>query len=97
MTYTPKPVDTSKIFLGRDLEGLVDYLAKNTHENWAALRKKEGWRYGPERNDARREHPCLVPYEDLPEPEKEHDRSVVREMMRTLILLGFEIRKAGRG
>ena len=93
MTYTPEPVDTSNIFLDTDLEDLVEYLAKNTHENWAVARKKEGWRYGPERKDVYKEHPCLVPYEDLPESEKEHDRKVVRELLKTLYSLGFEIRR----
>jgi hypothetical protein len=54
---------------------------------------KEGWRYGPERNDALKEHPCLVPYEELPESEKEHDRKVVRELLKTLLSLGFGIRR----
>ena len=31
------------------------------------------WRYGPEKNSEKRTHPCLVPYEDLPAPEREKD------------------------
>ena len=93
MTYIPKPVDTSKIFLNKDLEGLVDYLAKNTHENWAAIRIQQGWRYGPERNDAKKEHPCLVPYERLPESEKDHDCYIAKEMIKTVLLLGYQIKK----
>jgi hypothetical protein len=92
--YIPKPVDTSKIYLDDDLGDLVDYLAKNTHENWAAVRISQGWQYGVERSDAHKEHPCLVPYESLPESEKEHDRTVVRELLKTLHSLGFEIRKS---
>lgn len=93
MTYVPKPVDTSQIYLDKDLEGLVDYLAKNTHENWAVVRINQGWKYGPERNDAKKEHPCIVPYERLPESEKEHDRHVVRQVFKTILLLGFQIKK----
>ena len=92
MTYVPKPVDTSQIYLDKDLEGLVDYLAKNTHENWAAVRINQGWKYG-RRNDAKKEHPCIVPYERLPESEKEHDRHVVRQVFKTILLLGFQIKK----
>jgi ryanodine receptor 2 len=93
MSYTPEPVDTSGILLAGELNGIVELLAKNTHDNWAFMRMKQGWRYGPERNDTNKEHPCLVPYESLPESEKEHDRKVVMELLKTLISLGFEIGK----
>jgi len=93
LPYTPKPLDTSGVLLTKDLNTIVELLAKNTHDNWASLRMKEGWRYGPERNDALKEHPCLVPYEELPESEKEHDRKVVRELLKTLLSLGFGIRR----
>lgn len=76
-----------------DLQGIVELLAENTHENWAAGRISQGLRYGPERNDADKEHPFLVPYELLTESEKEHDRKVVLEIVKTLIVRGFAIRK----
>ena len=93
MTYIPHTVDTSTIHLKEDLNNLVDFLAKNTHDNWAKERMKMGWKFGPKRDDRRKEHPCLVPYKELPEPEKEHDRIVVKELLKTLILLGFRIEK----
>jgi len=93
LPYIPKPVDTSDILLNDDLNELVEFLAKNTHENWAFERIKQGWRYGLKRNDIKKEHPCLVPYEKLPEVEKEHDRIVVKELLKTIILLGFHIEK----
>ena len=93
MTYIPHAIDTSTIILNEDLNNLVDFLAKNTHENWAKERIKRGWKYGDQRDDRRREHPCLVPYEELSESEKEHDRIAVKELLRTLILLGFRIEK----
>jgi ryanodine receptor 2 len=94
MTYTPHTVDTSPITLNVDLNNLVDFLAKNTHETWANERIKRGWKFGDKRDDRRKEHPCLVPYEELPEPEKEYDRMVVREMLKTLLTLGFEIKRS---
>lgn len=93
MSYTPEPVDTSDVLLTGDLNVIVELLAKNTHENWAIERKKEGWKYGHKRDDRKKEHPCLVPYENLPESEKEHDRIVVKELLKTIILLGFRIEK----
>jgi hypothetical protein len=93
LPYTPSPIETAQILLNAELLEIVELLAKNTHDNWASLRMSNGWRYGPERDDTRKKHPCLVPYEDLPESEKEHDRKVVREMLKTLLSLGFEIKK----
>lgn len=93
VTYTPHTVDTSDISLKDDLNNLVDFLAKNTHDNWAKERIKEGWKYGHKRDDRKKEHPCLVPYEELPESEKEHDRIAVKELLKTIILLGFRIEK----
>jgi ryanodine receptor 2 len=93
VTYLPHTVDTSTILLDKDLNNLVDFLAKNTHDNWAHERIKMGWKFGDKRDDRRKEHPCLVPYEELPESEKEHDRIVVKELLKTLILLGFRIEK----
>ena len=42
----------------------------------------EGWKYGPERNDDRKEHPGLVPYEQLSETEKEIDRGTVVQALK---------------
>ena len=74
MTYEPKPIDTSPIKLPRDIDELAEILARNIHDLWAQERIAEGWNFGLQRDDARKEHPNLVPYEDLPEPEKNYDR-----------------------
>ena len=68
--YLPETIDTSNIELTADLQELVEKLAQNNHDHWARKRIDEGWRYGVERNDSRREHPDLVPYMQLPESEK---------------------------
>ena len=72
---------------------LTELLAKNAHENWAALRIAEGWRYGPRRDDVRREHPSLVPYERLSESEKEYDRRTAMETVKTILSLGYSVAK----
>lgn len=92
--YKPKPVDTSAIELDPDLQSNIEALARNNHEVWALARKAEGWKYGPTRNDARKEHPGMVPYEDLSEAEKDIDRGTVLETLKAAIVLGFEIRRA---
>ena len=54
---------------------------------------KEGWTYGEERDDAKKHHPCLVPYEDLTETEKEYDRNTSQETLKLIMKLGFKIVK----
>lgn len=91
--YNPKPIDTSTIKLPQDLLDLGEQIAKNVHDVWAAGRIKDGWTYGPVRDDASKQHPCLVPYEELPEGEKEYDRNTAQETLRLIMKLGFKIRK----
>jgi ryanodine receptor 2 len=93
--YEPKPIDTSKVELTEDIGRLVDRLAENSHDVWARGRMAQGWRYGPQRDDARREHPCLVPYDQLPDSEKEYDRNSAMETLKAVMALGYRIEKAG--
>ena len=94
MNYKPAPRDTSGVVLPRSIEALTELLARNTHENWARQRIADGWRYGPERDDERKEHPNLVPYEELSEADKEYDRSTAMETIKTILVLGYRIEKA---
>ena len=90
--YTPEPIDTSDIVLPEELLELTELLARNVHDVWAIGRIKEGWTYGLERNDVKKIHPCLVPYEELPETEKEYDRKTAQETLRLIMKLGFVIK-----
>jgi hypothetical protein len=90
-TYSPRPIDTSKIELADDLSALVEHLAENNHDHWAQQRLDEGWRYGPERNDTLKQHPGLVPYNELPESEKEYDRKTVVEAIKAIMALGYDV------
>lgn len=89
--YTPKPIDTAHIRLPKDLLKLTELLAENIHEVWAKQRISEGWTFGPARNDKKLHHPCLIPYKDLPEVEKEYDRHTALETIRTIIAFGYQI------
>lgn len=91
--YSPSPINTSKIDIPKELNNLIEKLAENNHELWAQQRIKEGWTYGPKRNDAKKQHPDLVPYNELPESEKEYDRISTRETIKTIISLGFNLSK----
>jgi ryanodine receptor 2 len=92
-TYIPKPAQTDDIVLSEELNGLVEAMAKNVHDVWAESRISQGWTYGPERNDALKTHPCLVPYEELPEVEKAYDRDTAVGTLKLICKLGFKITK----
>ena len=89
--YRPAPADTSGIAITKDILDLTELLARNTHANWAQQRLSDGWRWGPARDDEKREHPCLVAYDDLPEQEKEYDRRTALETVRLMLAFGYRI------
>lgn len=92
-TYIPNPVDTSDVSLPEELNALVEKMAENTHEVWAKNRIEQGWTYGEQRDDTLKHHPCLVPYSELPESEKEYDRNTSIETLKLICKLGFTINK----
>ncbi len=91
--YIPKPVDTSEIVLSDDLINLTELIAANVHDVWAVGRIKEGWTYGAEKDINAKTSPCLVPYDELPESEKEFDRNTAYETLKLIVKLGFSITK----
>lgn len=91
--YIPQPIDTSDIKLPDELETLVELMSKNVHDVWAETRIQQGWTYGEQRNDELKTHPCLVPYEELPESEKAYDRNSSIGTLKLIMKLGFKISK----
>ena len=93
MAYIPKPIDTSKIVLSQEIAELTEYLAENIHEVWAKKRIDEGWTYGESRDNTLKKTPCLVPYKNLPESEKNFDRCMAMETIKLISTLGYKITK----
>ena len=93
MKYIPNPIDTKDVALTDGIMELCELIAKNTHEVWSAGRIRDGWTYGAERNDAEKTHPCLIPYEELSESEKEYDRNTSLQTLKLIVKLGYRIEK----
>ena len=93
MGHQPEPFEPFESPLPPELHELTEILARHVHDTWVRIRKAQGWTIGPERDDGRKEHPCLVPYDELPEEEKESDRQTTLATLRGLIAMGFEIRR----
>ena len=92
-TYTPAPLDTRDVELPKELDGLIEEMARNVHDVWAQGRIADGWTYGEQRDDKLKTHPCLVPYEELPDAEREYDRQTAVQTLKLILKLGFKIRK----
>jgi len=43
-----------------------DAPASSQHDAWSADKFKDGWKFGPVKDAEKKEHPCLVPFEQLP-------------------------------
>jgi hypothetical protein len=70
----------------------LERLACREHERWIRDLERDGWRSTDGAKDpARKLHPLLVAWEDLPEGEKEKDRDVFRGLPRMLAEVGFEM------
>ena len=93
LDYIPEPMDLSLVDLPESLIQLSERMAENVHEVWAKARIDEGWTYGEKRDDIHKKHPCLVPYDELPEEEKEYDRNTAMNTIKMVKKLGFRIEK----
>ena len=91
--YEPSPIDLDDVELSEDLSELQEAIAENAHEIWAKNRRDQGWSYGPERNDQKKETPDMIPYCNLPESEKLYDREMAMQTLKLVKKLGFEIVK----
>lgn len=89
--YVPSPIDLEGINLPESLDPYLEFMAANVHEIWAKGRMDAGWTYGPVRDDAKKQHPGLVPYRDLPESERAYDRDTAISTLKFICRMGFMI------
>jgi RyR domain len=93
LSHDHESIDTRGVGLPMDIAPLVETLAKHSHEMWASQRIADGWTWGETRDDARKKHPCLVPYDELPESEKLYDRNAATETLKAIVVLGYRIQQ----
>ena len=94
--YEPSPIGLDDVELSDDLAELQEAIAENAHEVWAKNRRDQGWSYGPERNDQKKETPDMIPYCNLPESEKLYDREMAINTIKLVKKLGWEIIKKNK-
>ncbi|GMF17712.1 unnamed protein product [Phytophthora lilii] len=88
-TYEPKPIPTDDVKVPPHLRSVIELLAENTHEVWAQMRMEQGWKFGPRRNDSKKEHNGLVPYIYLTQDEKQMDRNTAMQTVKLILRFGF--------
>jgi hypothetical protein len=50
-----------------------DAAASASHDSWLAEKERDGWKYGEVKDPEKKEHPCYVPYEELPKEQQAKD------------------------
>lgn len=90
MSYQPKPIQFDEP-LPEMIENRMEWIGEQIHERWAANRMRDGWEYDLNYDGDQKKHPCLIPYDQLPEDEKEYDRSTARHTIQLLLHAGFQI------
>lgn len=92
MNYKPEPIDLDGVDLG-NVSSDIEFISQNIHETWAKQRELQGWSFGPVYDLNGKKHPCIIPYDELPESEKDIDRATVTQTIKTLLWLGYKIEK----
>lgn len=46
---------------------------EDSHNGWLAHKRADGWVHGPVKDPAKKTHPCMVPYAELPEAQRHKD------------------------
>lgn len=66
-----------------------DAKPSDSHDSWLALKRADGWSYGPVKDPELKQHPCFVPYDELPAAQKTKDYlflAVVRTLAPSFII-----------
>lgn len=79
----------------RAIKGVEFHLANpqatpaDSHASWLKEKEETGWKYGPVKDPEKKEHPCFVPYDQLPQEQRSKDyifrgvvHAIAREMAR---------------
>lgn len=91
--YIPNPINVDDVVLPKDIAALTEYIAENTHEEWAKQRLKEGWTFASKTNKKRKQSFDLVPYCELLDKEKEYDRKMAMNTLKVLCKYGYVVER----
>jgi hypothetical protein len=84
----------SKKSIKQFLPDEIESLAEMEHERWIEEKLDNGWKYGIIKDNDLKLHPCLIPWQDLAEDEREKDRILVELIPQILAGVGYEVVRA---
>lgn len=87
--FNPIPLPIDAVMADPRLRSAVEAVAESIHDAWAAKRLSQGWEFGQATDRSEKKHASLVPYNELPEPERDIDRQVAATVIAGLIRLGI--------
>ncbi|XP_061668950.1 ryanodine receptor 3 [Syngnathoides biaculeatus] len=95
--FDPKPINTANISLPEKLEYIANKYAEHSHDKWSAEKVSAGWKYGESMEEHAKKHPLLKPYKSLSEKEKETYRWPVRESLKSMLAMDWNIERTKEG
>ncbi|XP_039637447.1 ryanodine receptor 3 isoform X3 [Perca fluviatilis] len=95
--FDPKPVNTANISLPEKLEYIANKYAEHSHDKWSSEKVSAGWKHGDSFDEQAKTHPLLKPYKALSEKERETYRWPVRESLKSMLAMGWNIERTKEG
>ncbi|TMS12225.1 Ryanodine receptor 3 [Larimichthys crocea] len=95
--FDPKPINTANISLPEKLEYIANKYAEHSHDKWSSEKVSAGWKHGDSMDEQSKSHPLLKPYKALSEKERETYRWPVRESLKSMLAMGWNIERTKEG
>ncbi|XP_031717451.1 ryanodine receptor 3 isoform X2 [Anarrhichthys ocellatus] len=95
--FDPKPINTANISLPEKLEYIANKYAEHSHDKWSSEKVSIGWKHGDSLDEQAKTHPLLKPYKALSEKERETYRWPVRESLKSMLAMGWNIERTKEG
>nr|XP_009293049.1 ryanodine receptor 3 isoform X2 [Danio rerio] len=95
--FDPQPINTANISLPEKLDYIASKFAEHSHEKWSSEKIALGWTVGDKVDDKAKTHPLLKPYKALSEKERETYRYPVKETLKSMLAMGWNIERTKEG
>ncbi|XP_056620483.1 ryanodine receptor 3 [Triplophysa dalaica] len=95
--FDPQPINTSNISLAEKLDYIANKYAAHSHEKWSSEKIALGWTAGDRVDDKAKTHPLLKPYKALSEKERETYRYPVKETLKSMLAMGWNVERTKEG
>ncbi|XP_076849219.1 ryanodine receptor 3 isoform X1 [Brachyhypopomus gauderio] len=95
--FDPKPISTTNISLPEKMDYIANKYAEHCHEKWSSEKFALGWTAGEKVDDQAKTHPLLKPYKALTEKERETYRYPIKESLKSMLALGWNVERTKEG